>query len=224
MNNKYFELLLPDTKKLLLLIENHIGQEVFVREVSMRNNHGCEIHNATILVPEGKFQDSSVLHELLHIRRFRVDGVPELFVCDSFDCGDHNFFNSVCRMDGNIEHLFIVPVEISLRPDRLTYWEDRMIEALKAFEKSELDANHSECDAILNWLFAQIIFGNGIVVDKATKVIQKIGCEKIAVNLLSILQHSNCNKEIFSKALIPKLNVPIRSICLKYEDREENLW
>ena len=223
MNKKYFDQLLSDNKKLLLLIEAHVGREIAVREVPMRNNLGCEIHNATILTPEGKFPDSSVLHELLHIRRFKVDGVPQLVVCDSFDFGDPNFETSVTKLDNNLEHLFIVPEEISLRPDRIKYWEDRIINAIRTQENSGLDVNIHGCDAIVNWVFASHVFVDGSVIEKATKVIRKLNCEETAKKLLSTLQQANCNKEIFAKACLAELNLPSGSICLKYLDREENL-
>ena len=223
MNKKYFEQLLSDNKKLLLLIETHIGREIAVREVPMRNNLGCEIHNATILTPEGKFPDSSVLHELLHIRRFKVDAVPQLVVCDSFDFGDPNFETSVTKLDNNFEHLFIVPEEINLRPDRIKYWEDRINNAIRIQENSGLDVNIHGCAAIINWVFASHVFVDEGVIEKATKVIQKLNCEEIAKKLLSTLQQPNCNKEIFARACLAELNLPSESICLKYLDREENL-
>ena len=223
MNKKYFDQLLPDNKKLLSLIENHIGGEVAIREVPMRNNLGCEIHNATILTPEGKFPDSSVLHELLHIRRVKVDGVPQLVVCDTFDFGDPNFETRITKLDNNIEHLFIVPEEINLRPNRITYWEDRINQAVETQKKSGLDVHVHGGDAILNWVFAHRILGHGCVVEKATKVIQELNCEETAKKLLSTLQQPNCNKGIFSRACLAELNLPSGSICLKYLDREENL-
>jgi len=223
MNKKYFDQLLSDNKKLVLLIETHIGRDIAVREVPMRNNLGCEIQNTTILTPEGEFPDSSVLHELLHIRRFKVDGVPELVVCDAFNFGDPNFETRVTKLDNNLEHLFIVPEEISLRPDRITYWEARIIHAIKTQENSGLDVRVHGCDAAVNWVFANHVFGDGSVVEKATKVIQKLNCEKIAKKLLSTLKQPTCNKEIFAETCLADLNLPSGSICLKYLDREENL-
>jgi hypothetical protein len=223
MNKKYLDQLLPDTKSLLSLIETHIGKEVSVREDPRRNNLGCEIHNDTILAPEGKFPDSSVLHELLHIRRFRIDGVPQLEVCDSFDYGDPSFGERVNKLDCNIEHLFIVPEEISHRPERVTYWEKLTAQAIENIENSGLDVNVNGGDAILNWLFAKIVFVSGNAVNNATNVIHKFKCEKTAVKLLSIFQLPSCTKENFSKAIIAELNIPSGSVCLKYEDREEYL-
>lgn len=223
MKKRFFEKLLSDNQEMVLAIERHIGNEIAVREVPMRNNLGCEIHNATILTPKGKFPDPSVLHELLHIRRCKVDGVPQLVVCDEFDFGDPNFETRVTKLDNNIEHIFIVPEEISLRPDRLTYWEGRIFKAIRAQECSGLDVNVHGGDAIYNWVFANHLFRKGHVVEKATKVIQELNCEEIAKKLLLSLQSSNCNKEIFSRAYLAELDVPSGSICLKYFDREENL-
>lgn len=223
MNKKYLDQLLSDTKKLVLLIETHMERDIAVREVPMRKNLGCEIQNATILTPEGKFPDSSVLHELIHIRRFKVDDVPHLVVCDEFDFGDPNFETKVIKLDNNLEHLFIVPEEIRLRPNRITYWEDRLRHAIKTQENSGLDVNRHGGDAVVNWVFANHVFGDGCVVEKATKVIQKLDLEETAKELISTLQPPNCNKEIFARTFLAGLSIPSGSICLKYLDREENL-
>ena len=175
------------------------------------------------MTPEGKFPDSSVLHELLHIRRFKVDGFPHIAVCDAFDFANPNFETKVIKLDNNIEHLFIVPEEIGLRTNRKMYWENRVSQAINNQEKSGLNVNLHGGDAIINWIFARHIFEDGLVVEKATRMVQQFKCEKAAKNLLSTLQHPNCNKETFSRAYLAELDIPSGSICFKYLDREENL-
>ena len=108
MDKKYLDQLSSDTIQLVFLIETHIDREIVVREVPERKNLGCEIENYTILTPQDKFPDSSVLHELLHIRRFLVDGVPRLVVCAEYDPVDPSFETRVTKLDNNFEHLFIV--------------------------------------------------------------------------------------------------------------------
>jgi len=103
MNKKYLDQLESDTIQLVLLIEKHTEKEINVDEVPMRTNLACEIENTTILTPEGIFPDSSVLHELLHIRRFIVDDVPQLAVCHDYFFDDPNFETRVSKLDNNLE-------------------------------------------------------------------------------------------------------------------------
>ncbi len=216
MEKKYLDQLLPDTKKLLLLIEKHVGKEIAVREDPTRNILGCDIDNFTILTPIGQFWDSSVMHELLHFHRFKVKGVPRLVACDTFNFVDPDFETNIITLDNIIEHLFIVREEIKLRPNRKTYWEDRISHNIE---------RQKECgDAILNWVFARHVFRDGSIVEKATKAIQKFNCEKTAKKLLSILHEPNCKKELFIRAFYEELNLQSEYICLKYLDREEKLW
>lgn len=223
MNKKYLDQLVSDTIQLVLLIETHIEREIIVREVPMRKNLGYEIENTTILTPEDKFPDSSVLHELLHIRRFAVDDVPQLAVCNAFDFGDPNFETRVTALDNNLEHLFIVPEELSLRPNRRKYWEDRVRDAIKNQVTSGLDINVHGCDAIVNWVFANHIFAGGSAVKEASEVVRELNCQETAKKLLSTLQQPNCNKKFFSRACLAELNLPRGSICLRYTDREESI-
>jgi hypothetical protein len=223
MNRKYFDQLLPDTKELVLLIESVIEKEITVREVAERNNLGCEIDSATILTPEDRFPDSSVLHELLHIRRFKVDGIPQLAVCDTYDYSDPDFETSVTKLDNNIEHLFIVPEEINLRPDRHIYWENRINQAATNLENPRLNINSFGCDVIINWLFAKYILVDSPTVKKTTKLVRQLDLEEKSRDLLSMLLGQNCSKELFSRAYLAKLEMPANSLCLKYLDREESL-
>jgi len=224
MNTEYLDKLVSDTRQLVLLIETHIETQIIVREVPTREHLGCEIENATILTPENRFPDSSVLHELLHIRRFRVDDVPRLAVCNAFDFADPTFATRVTDLDNNLEHLFIVPEELSLRPNRRTYWEDRVRNAIKNQRNSGLDVNVHGCDAVVNWVFANHVLGGGCAVDEATEVARELNCEETSKRLLSTLQQPNCSKGAFSRACLAELDLPGGSICLRYSgrgDREE---
>lgn len=223
MIKKYLDQLESDTIQLVLLIETHIDREIVVREVPMRNNLGCEIENTTILVPENKFPDSSVLHELLHIRRFIVDNVPQLVVCNAYNIINPKFESSVTKLDNNIEHLYIVPEELSLRPNRRTYWENSIKAAIKNQVTTGLDVSIHGFDAVINYVFAKHIFAEGSVVEEASEVVSGIKCQEIAMKLLSALQQPNCNKKVFSRECLAELNLPRGSICFRYTDREERI-
>lgn len=223
MNKKYLDQLASDTRQLVLQIETHIEKEIIVREVPNRTNLGCEIENATNLTPENNFPDPSVLHELLHIRRFAVDDMPQVAVCDSFDFADPNFETRVTKLDNNLEHLFIVPEELSLRPNRRTYWEHRISSATKNQVNSGLDVNVHGCDAIVNWVFVNHISAGGRAVEEAEEVVHELNCEETAKKLLSTLQQPNCSKEVFSRACLAELDLHRNFLCFRYLDREEKL-
>jgi hypothetical protein len=61
----------------------------------------------------GYFSNGAVWHELPHIRRALVDSVP--FITSEIGYAE--------ELDNAIEHLFIVPEEISRYPERIFHWE-----------------------------------------------------------------------------------------------------
>ncbi len=70
----------------------------------------------------GYFPDGAVRHEVLHVQRFHVDGVPKLAVADGAPW-DKGFREGLAHLDNAVEHIVIVPVELQFHPERRTHWE-----------------------------------------------------------------------------------------------------
>lgn len=66
---------------------------------------------------DGYFPDGGVRHEVLHVKRFHVDGVPKLALADA-EAWDENFSNALGLFDNAIEHVLIVPTELQHHPER----------------------------------------------------------------------------------------------------------
>ena len=82
-----------------------------------------EPHRNRLFAPtDGYFPDGGVRHEVLHVRRFHVDGVPKLALADAEDW-DGNFSKALGRFDNAIEHVVIVPIELQHHPERREHWE-----------------------------------------------------------------------------------------------------
>jgi hypothetical protein len=69
------------------------------------------------------FPDASVFHELQHIRRFLVDGIPKLIVCEDYQLWSPQLDEAILHLDNNLEHLVIIPIELREFPERRAYWE-----------------------------------------------------------------------------------------------------
>jgi hypothetical protein len=61
----------------------------------------------------GYFPDGAVRHEVLHVKRFHVDGVPKLALADAEEW-DKGFSDALGDLDNAIEHVLIVPEELRL--------------------------------------------------------------------------------------------------------------
>jgi hypothetical protein len=70
----------------------------------------------------GYFPDGAVRHEVLHVQRFHVEGVPKLALADDEDW-DKGFSDALGDLDNAIEHIVIVPVELQFHPERREHWE-----------------------------------------------------------------------------------------------------
>lgn len=76
-----------------------------------------------LFVPtNGYFPDGAVRHEVLHMHRFHIEGVPQLRLADEQDW-DQGFADALGAIDNAIEHVIIVPVELQLHPERREHWE-----------------------------------------------------------------------------------------------------
>lgn len=69
----------------------------------------------------GYFPDGAVRHELLHVKRFHVDGVPKLTAAALGRGGISP--DAMGHLDNAIEHIAIVPWELRLHPERREHWE-----------------------------------------------------------------------------------------------------
>ena len=73
----------------------------------------------------GYFPDGAVRHEVLHVQRFLVEGVPKLAVAHEKDW-DRGFRDSLALIDNAVEHIVIVPVELQFHSERRQHWEALM--------------------------------------------------------------------------------------------------
>lgn len=71
----------------------------------------------------GYFPDGAVRHELLHMKRFHVDGVPKLAAAATPWGTPAISPDAMGALDNAIEHIVIVPWELQEHPERREHWE-----------------------------------------------------------------------------------------------------
>ncbi|MEM5292729.1 hypothetical protein VSR82_00030 [Burkholderia sp. JPY481] len=161
---------------------------------------------AMILVPDGgpPRGNASVLHELLHLKRYYVDGVPKLVCCD-----DEREFQNEQEMrmpalfvdiDNQIEHLYLVPHELARYRGARQYWEQKFGEVLRA--PGLLDDR-----ALIACEFVHRVLGGGVLSDVAEAQIAErrlggvLDCFQLAVDE-SKEAATRCLFEAFAPALL----------------------
>lgn len=138
---------------------------------------------ARVLVPtEGYFPAGSVLHELLHLRRFLVEGIPRLVVADALpdELWSPRLVDSLVAHDNALEHLVMVPREVEVLPERRAYWEAKMVRIwsdLAAGKGSPADQREA---ALANWFFLRHVLPGSPSTATAETVLDNFGLMEAA--------------------------------------------
>jgi hypothetical protein len=183
---------------------------------------------AQLLLPAPQyFPHGSVLHELLHIRRFLLDGVAQLTVCDNY--WEPELARGFTDLDNNLEHLVIVPEELEKCPERRDRWNAATRRVLDKAQSNKTSQFDRECLTLLSWVFIQRVLQGCDISERARVVIQDLGLNDRAARMLDAivpyLQPSQYGpihaKERISRICIEHLRLPMHLACLQYFDSRQ---
>jgi hypothetical protein len=225
MNASYFKLLKDDTKDQVLEIESFIEKEIEIEvQASEREILACNVEGDSpkiILPRDNYFPDSSVLHELIHIRRFLVEGVPSLTVSKNF--WSKNLEQGFLAIDNDLEHLHVIKEEVSRRPNRVQRWLEALNQTIFRVEQSSLTEIEKDCALVRLFLLLEIAVMNQDLSNKARKSIKnpKIN-SSMDEFLMTIKEHLN-SKEDVSKLLIDLFELQKFYPCLEYRKKDGSI-
>lgn len=229
MQHDYYERLSQDVKVLVDEVEHGCGFQIEVRPDVRRAGLGvdgagtlacvAEPRNAFIDIPPGHFPDGAVVHELLHLRRFLLQGVPMLYVDEEQPIGTSAFADGIHKLDNALEHLVIVPIELGYRADRVAYWT-RILESIwrqdiPAFPDEEDKARWAK----VHWTFVRHVLSDTAVSPLAEQLLQDMGilAEANALHdaVISALAKS---KEDATRICLGLLGLPAERVGFEYLD------
>jgi hypothetical protein len=133
MQPEYLARLSEPLQQFILEVEKGTGVDINVILAIKQNDGGTtgqgklavviNAQSVQLFAPtNGYFPEGGVRHEVLHVQRFHVEGVPKLSLADSEDW-DRSFSDALGDLDNAIEHVVIVPVELQFHPERRDHWE-----------------------------------------------------------------------------------------------------
>lgn len=133
MQPAYLARLSGSVRESVLEVERGSGLEIEVVEESLLNETGplgqsrlevsIEPRRLRLFAPtNGYFPDGAVRHEVLHVHRFHIEGVPKLTLA-SWESWNQGLADRFTAIDNALEHLVIVPQELGLHPERKAHWE-----------------------------------------------------------------------------------------------------
>lgn len=162
MDSEYFEKLSKDNQYLVNSLEKQTNKPISVVIDQSKDSMGCDVNLLRLLTPSKEyFNDGSVLHELLHIKRILIDEIPKLTINDTDNTNNPEYISQklVYEIDNIIEHLCIIPEEIEAIPERKEYWETQI--------NNELDKIINDPNYYLPNYLNFVVYLQGMLIYKA---------------------------------------------------------
>lgn len=214
---------LPDDLQALVRRMEQLSRIVIQVEVdpARGGTMACDVdeHGATLLVArEEVFQPASVMHELLHMRRFLVNGVPQIVVNDDYNDWTPELERALTVLDNSLEHLIIVPEEIARFPARRQYWTGVMTRKLEEIRVNPLNPDDRRRHALVNWLFIHHVLMERPQVLAADSLLDELGLRHEAGAFRDATIPALATKEEAVRRCLERLNIPFAAVALKYID------
>lgn len=218
MENFYFEMLDEPASDLVNKIECHLGAAIEIEIDAIQNVMACKVDGylPKIITPSpNHFPSSSVFHELLHIRRFCVDSIPKIVVCDSFDAWTPELEDFFIELDNSIEHFIVVPEEIEKYEDRKEYWAIKIVRAIASIGMMD---EEKEQKALCYWAFSNHVLDGSDAMQASNDLIQNLNLEQRAASFLGDIERYLNEKDKLVRVFFNHLNLSVEMGCLEYID------
>jgi hypothetical protein len=174
-------------------------------------SHAAQIITATAEC----FPDSSVMHELLHIQRFHVQRVPRIVASEEAWPRPH-WESSLFKLDNGLEHLVIVPDELSRQPARRQYWRDVILRSLGEIKEGHLSTADKLRWALLNGAFAVLVLDEPALITEYRGLAESLGGRNGMDRFIDALGPVLNSKEAMVLRSFEHLQLPLGDACLEY--------
>ena len=209
-----------DLQELTCAIEAAAGVDIAVEVVPSAPHLSCTAtqFGARIFTPSVDcFQDGPALHELLHIRRILVEGIPQL----GYD--EHSWPSPeedalLNAIDNNLEHLAFGNEELTRRPNRRAYWLGKMRNALETLEASQVGVGGHGALALLCFTFVQHVLRDGPLMTRAQAILDAANLGGYPARLFNNVEPANQSKDLTVRLFFQLLGMPTEGIEFEYVD------
>jgi hypothetical protein len=202
-----------DIMNVISNIQNTIGMEIeFSIDESLRASR-CEPGLDQVRVifnSKSDITDVTLWHELEHLDRICCRSIPMIVECPNTYNMSLQTLMAINDFDNDIEHLSIVPIEISRYPNRSKFWENKYSKVLSSYLDNEKCFRHA--------LFIKHVLPNSDLVKRIDEVLVDRGLLQEAHNLVEKVVPLIDSKEHFLKTYLNETKSQTNSICLEYLD------
>lgn len=213
MNAEYLELLPAQAHKLVRQIEAYtkFPIDVLPHPHSADPNDpnpqapACTVSesSATIYVREGS-TPQGIVHELLHIRRFLVDGVPRLFPAE-----DEALSPYASMIENALEHLVIVPLETSYGFEPYEHWNQTAMRNWSGYPWPHMtDPWTRQFNCLIGSLSARFLVTDGAVRRMVTDALEAEGLIPAATQLAKTVHAARSDKRRQVRTTLEQVGLP----------------
>jgi len=227
MKTEYLDLLPDSLRRLVLDTEEAIGFEIEVVVDPGRakgvpgaaDPMACEVEKdfARVLVAAAEqFRPCSVFHELLHIRRFLVEGAPMLVDCADYEPWTPQIGTALANQDNAFEHLVIVPRELQACPERREHWDAVMARVWEDIEAGRADEVTRRQLGLASWAFLQRVLPDSAATLRARAVLEASNNREHAERFCDELFPLLGDKAAAMRVWLELMDVPLEMASLRY--------
>ncbi|MEJ5999712.1 hypothetical protein [Paucibacter soli] len=229
MQLEYFERLGTEAKSLADEVEQASGVEVCIRENLALAGRGpggagiltCDISARSIEISTPSpdyFPDGAVIHELLHAKRMLIENVPRLSGSGVSNDWGPEFESALTHLDNAIEHLVIVPDELSRTPARREHWEAVMKRTWEVDLPALSGQPQVKIWAFVHWAFLQHVLPDSSSVSPARELLEARGWAEEAGQFVLELTPLLQSKPELAMYCFRKFDLPVEWTALEYFD------
>ena len=227
MESSFLEKLGADIQRLVEEIEKFASTEIQVRPTPVPTSESGQSpktitpiaseHGATLLYRDaGDFQPQAVLHELLHLRRYWIDFVPQILPVDDPDGEKIKLANQI---ENTLEHIIIAPKEQSYGFESYASYRETSRRTWETYPWRSIDepwARRKNC--LLNWLTTYFLVRDLAIRQSAERCLEQEGLSSEAANFSQKIEHVLSSKEQCISAAIRFLQIPRQEVTMVYLD------
>lgn len=173
---------------------------------------GCMIVDASTAIVMVKdpssLKPASFLHEILHLRRYYVEGIPQLI--------SNIRPNFASKTENNLEHIYVVPWQRELGFDDDEFWKDTSTNAWNSVETADnLSGLNREISLIQRWFDSQFSYDEEIT-ERANSILKKDGMHERVEELWVRTNALITNKTALTKCYLEGLGLNIHEFALRH--------
>jgi hypothetical protein len=227
MESSFLEKLGTEIQRLVEEIEKFATTEIQVRPTPTPTSESAQSpkaialiasqHGATLLCRDvGDFQPQAVLHELLHLRRYWVDFVPQILPVDD---PDGEKIKLASQIENTLEHLIIVPQEHEYGFESYAFYAEATRKNWQAYPWpaiSEPWARRKNC--LLTWLTTRLLVSDPAIERLARKCANEEGLLTEAEKFSGKIGRVLGSKEQCISTTIRFLQIPRHEATMAYLD------